>query len=60
MKKSLRFFSSRKIEELTQARLDEYAGKHGCEIALPVPIERIVEDLFDLRMVWEPIEEMIG
>jgi len=55
VKKSLRFFSSRKIEELTQARLDEYAGKHGCEIALPVPIERIVEDLFDLRMVWEPI-----
>ena len=53
----MKFWSYKNIEKLTEQRLAEYELKHGAISAPPVPLDRIIENCFDLNILWEPIEE---
>ncbi len=48
---------------LEQRALDlvrEHERRKGVKITLPVPIESVIEQTLDLRVVWVPIEELPG
>lgn len=48
------------IERLAYQRLTEYQDKSGEVIKPPVPVEKIIEHVFDLRISWESIQEEFG
>ncbi len=53
----------RSWERLTDSAADvlrRYEAATGWTPSLPVPIEDIVERVFDLRILWEPIQENAG
>ena len=47
----------RNIEDVTTARIKEYEAKAGVPVKLPVPIEKIVEQVLGLDFDWDEIEE---
>jgi hypothetical protein len=55
------FFSPQQIEYTTVNLLREYTREYSwASDTPPVPVERIAEDLLDLRILWEPIPEKEG
>lgn len=53
----MQYWSYKKIEALTEQRLDEYKIKTGKPVQPPIPIDNIIEHVFDLNILWEPITE---
>lgn len=51
---------SEALEELTARRLREYERKIGKPVALPVPVEEVIEQVLDLCILWEDVEEQRG
>jgi hypothetical protein len=54
------FMSNEAIEELTDRRLREYERKVGKPVALPVPVEEVIEQALDLCILWDVVEERAG
>lgn len=48
------------VEETAEARLNELAVILGKPITPPVPIELLAERVFNLAILWEPIDELPG
>src|SRR5262249_18587017 len=55
-----RFLPNEFIEDITAQRVREYQAKLGVKVALPVPVEQIVEQVLGLHFDWDVIEEMPG
>lgn len=49
-----------RLEQHAQVVLSRYAQKTGWTPSLPVPIEQIIELVYDLTISWEPIDEQPG
>ncbi|MFA5097161.1 MAG: hypothetical protein WC490_00835 [Candidatus Margulisiibacteriota bacterium] len=56
----MKYISYDKIETLTEQRLCEYESKFGQIVSPPIPIDKIIERLFSLRILWENIHEEDG
>jgi hypothetical protein len=56
----LAYLSARDIEERAEQVLAEYARRSGRPIAHPIPIDRIVDQVFDLPVLWEEIPPSRG
>ncbi len=54
------FMPNEAIEELTGRRLREYERKVGRPVALPVPVEEVIEQALDLCILWDEVEEQAG
>jgi hypothetical protein len=54
------FIRTKVIDELTAKRLREYEAKVGCAVSLPVPIEKVIEQVLGLTFDWDTIEERPG
>jgi hypothetical protein len=52
----LKFYNHKHIEERAEARLREYQQKLGILTQPPVPIDDLIEHIFDLKISWEKIE----
>jgi hypothetical protein len=48
------------IEDVTAIRIRQYEAKAGVTVKLPVPIEKIVEQVLGLDFEWDEIEEQPG
>lgn len=59
-KQSLKFLKNQAIEDVTARRIREYEAKAGVTVQLPVPIEKIVEQVLGLDFEWDEIEEQPG
>lgn len=55
-----RFLKNEVIEDITAQRLREYEAKLGVPVALPVPVEQVVEQVLGLDFDWDVIEELPG
>lgn len=53
-----RFYPEGTIERLANELLTKYAN--GRRLALPIPIERIVEDYFRIDLLWDKVDEGEG
>ncbi len=51
------FLSDLQIEEMAYRLLGRYESLRGLIASPPVPIERIVEDVLDLNIVWDTVPE---
>lgn len=49
-----------KIEAMAGQLLARYEELHGAITAPPVPVERVVEDVLDLGILWERVDEPPG
>jgi len=56
----MRRYRDTTIEDLTAQRLREYCKISEKEITPPIPIDKIIEQQFDLRIGWEEIPELKG
>lgn len=54
------FMPNEAVEELTARRLREYERNIGKPVALPVPVEEVIEQVLDLCILWEDVEEQRG
>jgi len=52
-----KFFRPETIERRAGELLAKYETKAGVALTLPVPIERLAEDLIDLQILWETLPE---
>ncbi len=59
-KKHLQFLKNEVIDDVTAQRIREYEGKANVTVALPVPLEQIVEQVLGLDFDWDIIEEHPG
>ncbi len=59
-KPHLKFLKNEAIEDVTARRIREYEAKVGVTVKLPVPIEKIVEQVLGLNLDWDKIEEQPG
>jgi len=59
-KPHLKYLKNEVIEEVTASRIREYEAKAGVMVTLPVPIEKIVEQVLGLDFEWDVIEEQPG
>jgi hypothetical protein len=59
-KPHLKFLKNEVIEDVTASRIREYEAKAGVTVTLPVPIEKIVEQVLWLDFEWDVIEEQPG
>lgn len=50
-----RFRSAAQIESKAGERLQEYQHRFGVLESPPVPIERMIDDVYDLRILWDQI-----
>lgn len=53
----MKIISNKRIEDITSQRLSEFSKRFRKIDGPPIPIELIIENLFDLVIVWEEIEE---
>ena len=51
------FFRPETIERRASELLAKYKTKVGVALALPIPIERLAEDLIDLQILWQTLPE---
>lgn len=58
--KPFKYLRNEVIEEVTARRIREYEAKAGVAVTLPVPIEKIVEQVLGLDFDWDVIEELPG
>lgn len=56
----LKYLRTEVIEGVTAQRIREYEAKVGVTVALPVPLEQIVEQVLGLDFDWDVIEEQPG
>src|ERR1019366_1661605 len=56
----LKYLKNEVIEDVTAKRIREYEAKVGVTVQLPVPIEKIVEQVLGLNLDWDEIEEQPG
>src|SRR5262249_10249572 len=56
----LKYLKNEVIEDVTASRRREYEAKAGVPVKLPVPIEKIVEQVLGLDFEWDVIEEQPG
>lgn len=56
----MKFWRNEELEQLAETRLAEFEQVRGEATAPPVPIDVLAEQLFDLRFLWEEIEELPG
>jgi hypothetical protein len=56
----LKYLKNEVIEDVTAKRIREYEAKVGVTVQLPVPIEKIVEQVLGLNLDWDDIEEQSG
>jgi hypothetical protein len=56
----LKFLKNEAIEGVTASRIREYEAKAGVTVKLPVPVEKIVEQVLGLNLDWDEIEERPG
>lgn len=54
---SPKFYRPETIEKRADKILARYELKAGSKLRLPVPVERIAEDLFDIQLLWHPFVE---
>jgi hypothetical protein len=59
-KQPLKYLKNEVIEEVTANRVREYEAKAIATVKLPVPIEKIVEQVLGLDLEWDVIEEHPG
>jgi hypothetical protein len=59
-KPHLKYLKNEVIEDVTASRIREYEAKAGVRVKLPVPIEKIVEQVLGLEFEWDVIEEQAG
>jgi hypothetical protein len=59
-KQPLKYLKNEVIEDVTARRIREYEAKAGVTVTLPVPIEKIVEQVLGLDFDWDEIEEQPG
>ena len=59
-KQPLKYLKNEVIEDVTASRIREYEAKVGVTVKLPVPIEKIVEQVLGLDFDWDEIEEQPG
>jgi hypothetical protein len=55
-----RFISGAQAESKAEERIIEYEQRFGELESPPVPVERLIDEVFDLRILWEPINTMAG
>lgn len=48
------------VEQYAADLLRRWVGRADAPLVLPVPVERIAEDVCDLSILWEPIPEAAG
>ena len=53
----LKFLKNEVVEDVTSRRLREYEAKAGVTVALPIPVEQIVEQLEIARERWAASEK---
>ncbi len=51
-----RYWTNAQVEAQAEERVAEFERRFGALLQPPVPIERLIEEVFDLRILWEPIE----
>jgi len=51
-----RFYNKIQIEKMVEGRIGEYQQKFGLIPEPPVPIDDIIEHIFDLKISWETIQ----
>lgn len=56
----LKYLRNETIEDITAQRIREYEAKAGATVALPVPVEEIVEQVLGLDFDWDVIQEQTG
>lgn len=59
-RKQLKYLRTKVIDEITAQRIRRYEELTGAPVSLPVPIEKIVEQVLGLDFDWEDIEEQPG
>lgn len=59
-KQPLKYLKNEVIEDVTAGRIREYEAKTGGTMKLPVPIEKIIEQILGLDFEWDVIEEQPG
>ena len=59
-KQPLKYLKNEVIEDVTASRIREYEAKASVTVRLPVPIEKIVEQVLGLDFEWDEIEEQPG
>ncbi|QDV56253.1 hypothetical protein [Rosistilla oblonga] len=59
-KRHLQFLKNEVIDDVTAQRIREYEGIAKVSVALPVPLEQIVEQVLGLDFDWDIIEEHPG
>jgi hypothetical protein len=59
-KQHLKYLKNEVIEDVTARRIREFEAKAGVTVRLPVPIEKIVEQVLGLDFEWDEIEEQPG
>jgi hypothetical protein len=59
-KPHLKYLKNEVIEEVTARRIREYEAKATVTVTLPVPLEKIVEQVLGLDFDWDVIEEQPG
>ncbi len=55
-----KFYNERMVENRAADILRHFCTLAGASPTLPVPVERVAEDLCDLGILWEPIPEGVG
>jgi hypothetical protein len=56
----LKFLKNEVIEDVTARRIREYEAKASLTVTLPVPLEKIIEQVLGLDFDWDVIEELPG
>jgi len=56
----MKFYRSETIEQRAEQRLNEYAQLVSSPLSPPIPVDLIAERLFNLSILWDPIEELPG
>ena len=59
-KQPLKYLKNEAIEDVTASRIRQYEAKVGVSVKLPVPVEKIVEQVLGLDFEWDEIEERPG
>src|ERR1700733_3116663 len=54
------FYRNERIEEIAEQRLQEFEGKLGRPLSIPVDIELFGDLVLGLSMLWENIDELPG
>ena len=55
-----KFLSDARLEDMAAGLLGRYESSFGAVTSPPVPVERILEDVLDLRILWDSIPEPRG